>query len=381
MKGVRTIISGLLMIAALVAAQLYIGIHGWYLIKEWFPNTEPLIYWFMFMLIAFAYAIGVVPWPRHVRPAARLFKVIGSYYLAVLEFALILLPIVDVAYWILKLTGKSTAGYVSFAGGIVVIILIAVLLWGSRNAWSTAVRRHSIVIEKEVPKLSKLRVAVASDIHLGNIVGNRHLKRLVNRINEMEPDLVLLPGDVLDDSIEPFLRNRMQDTLKGLKAKHGVYAVLGNHEYYGRSIKQYSAVMNEIGIRVLQDEVVEIADSYYVIGRKDRTAERMDARGRKSIAALTEGLDQSSPIIAMDHQPNDFGLAAEAGVDLLLCGHTHRGQFVPNHFVTRRMFELDWGYMLKKKMHAVVSSGYGTWGPPIRLGSRSEIVELNISFK
>ncbi|MNI67483.1 putative metallophosphoesterase [compost metagenome] len=181
---------------------------------------------------------------------------------------------------------------------------------------------------------------------------------------------------MLDDSIEPFIRNRMSEQMKQLKARYGVYAVLGNHEYYGGSIPEYTRVMADIGIKVLQDEVVETA-GVYIVGRKDKTAEAMEG-GRMSVSALLEGLDHSRPVIMMDHQPTGFGIAAEAGVDVLLSGHTHRGQIAPNHWITKRLFELDWGYLLKEKLHVIVSSGYGTWGPPIRLASRSELIKLEI---
>jgi predicted MPP superfamily phosphohydrolase len=199
---------------------------------------------------------------------------------------------------------------------------------------------------------------------------------MVREINGMQPDIILLAGDVLDDSIEPFIRNNMSEQLKQLKARHGVYAVLGNHEYYGGSIDEYTTLMRSIGIQVLQDEVVETA-GIYIVGRKDKTAESMPG-GRKSVAALLDNLDHTRPVIMMDHQPTGFDLAAKAGVDVLLSGHTHRGQIAPNHFITKRLFELDWGYLLKDKLHVVVSSGYGTWGPPIRLASRSELIRLEV---
>ena len=82
----------------------------------------------------------------------------------------------------------------------------------------------------------------------------------------------------------------------------------------------------------------------------------------------------------MDHQPYQLDIAEAAGADVMLSGHTHRGQIAPNHLFTRRIFELDWGYLRKGNLHAIVSSGFGTWGPPIRLGSQSEIIELTIHF-
>jgi predicted MPP superfamily phosphohydrolase len=146
-------------------------------------------------------------------------------------------------------------------------------------------------------------------------------------------------------------------------------------------VQQYIDEMKRIGIPVLRDETVEVANVLYVAGRKDKTSESAGADGRMPVAALLEGLDQRKPIILMDHQPTKFAQAAEAGADVMLSGHTHRGQFAPNHLFTRRIFELDWGYMRKAAMHVVVSSGFGSWGPPIRIGSRSEIIQLTLQFK
>ncbi|WP_042202149.1 metallophosphoesterase [Paenibacillus camerounensis] len=376
MKNLRMLLSGTVMLLVLGLVNFYIGYHLWVLLEEFVPGLSAGFYWTVFMVIAFAYMIGMVPWPKSLKPAARLFKVVGSYYLACMEFAVIMLPLTDLLYWILGLTGVERSLFTAEAGATLLLLLAVFLIWGSRNAWSTIVRSHPIRLDKSTGTSSPLTVAVASDLHLGNIVGNRHLRKMVAEINRMNPDIVLLAGDVLDDSIEPFIRNRMSEQLKQLKARHGVYAVLGNHEYYGGSIAQYTRVMADIGIKVLQDEVVETG-GVYIVGRKDKTAESMEG-GRKSVAALLEGLDHSRPILMMDHQPTGFDIAAKAGVDVLLSGHTHRGQIAPNHWITRRLFELDWGYLLKEKLHVIVSSGYGTWGPPIRLASRSELIKLEV---
>lgn len=376
MKILRMLLSGLVMLLVLGLVNVYIGFHLWVLIEDLLPEFPAVAYWTVFMIIAFAYMIGMVPWPQAVKPIARFFKVVGSYYLACMEFAIIVLPLTDVLYWVLGLMGFDRTVYIPEAGVTLVVLLAVFLIWGSRNAWSTVVRKHPIRIHKSTGRGAPLTIAVASDLHLGNIVGNRHLSRMVREINSMQPDIILLAGDVLDDSIEPFIRNNMSEQLKRLKARHGVYAVLGNHEYYGGSIDEYTRVMRSIGIHVLQDEVVETA-GLYIVGRKDKTAESL-AGGRKSVAALLENLDLKRPVIMMDHQPTGFDLAAKAGVDVLLSGHTHRGQIAPNHFITKRLFELDWGYLLKDKLHVVVSSGYGTWGPPIRLASRSELIKLEV---
>jgi len=359
----------------------FVGWQGWLFAKRVAPSLSPVAYGVVFAIIAFSYLLGRVKLPGAVRPVGRLLKVIGSYYFAVMEFALLVAIPASLVGWIWGLAGNKPEDYTLYAGWIAVCAIVIALLWGSRNAWSPVVRTYPAQVDKRGSGLDKLRIAAVSDIHLGNIVGRRHLQRLLAKMETLQPDVILLPGDVIDDSIEPFVRRRMSELLQRLHARYGVYAVLGNHEYYGGHIEEYVGRMREIGIPVLQDEVVEIANGAVVVaGRKDRTAESMDASGRLSVQALLDGVDRGKPIILMDHQPYQFAKAAEAGVDLLLCGHTHRGQFAPNHWLTKRLFELDWGYMRKGAMHVAVSSGFGSWGPPVRIASRSEIVLVEMTF-
>lgn len=163
--------------------------------------------------------------------------------------------------------------------------------------------------------------------------------------------------------------------MKQMQAPLGVYGVLGNHEYYGGAIPEFLQEMKKIDIHIMLDEVIKIEDSFYLVGRRDKTE-----RDRQSFEELMSTVDKSLPVIAMDHQPFALKQAEESGVDLLLSGHTHRGQMAPNHLITRRMYELDWGYVQKGVFHAIVSSGFGFWGPPLRLGSRSEVIQIEVTF-
>jgi uncharacterized protein len=369
-----------LIIMLYLIINFYLGWHGsilWRYIGE--GELSLALYWILFTIVSFSYLLGrirLLP-----KPVNRLLKVIGSYYFALLEFAFILLPFIDLAAWLMKLSGVQASNYIPILGFIAAIVLAILLLWGSRNAWTPIKRTYNLHINKKAIAHEQLRVAVVSDIHLGNLVGNRHLKRLVTMVEGMNPDLILLVGDVIDDDIEPFIRNRMSEMMKKLKAPLGVYAVLGNHEYYGGHIEEFVKQMNAIDIKVLRDESVLVNGEFYVVGRKDKTAQSADPGGRRTMDELLTELDLSLPVIVMDHQPYQFDKAAAAGADILLSGHTHRGQFAPNHWVTRRLFELDWGYLKKENLHVIVSSGFGTWGPPIRIASRSEVVELVVSFQ
>ncbi|HLO04923.1 MAG TPA: metallophosphoesterase, partial [Symbiobacteriaceae bacterium] len=118
----------------------------------------------------------------------------------------------------------------------------------------------------------------------------------------------------------------------------------------------------------------------YIIGRDDWSGQSRWGRPRKPLTEIIQGVDPALPLILMDHQPNRLNEAQAAGIDLLVCGHTHRGQMFPNHLLTRRVFEIDWGHLKKGALHVIVSLGFGTWGPPVRIGNRPEVVSIRVRF-
>lgn len=368
-------------LAVFTGISLYVGWNGSVFWDAAFPGVSSAWFWTIYWVLALSYLVAALLRRALTYRIAAVLKVIGSYGLALLFYSLLLSPVADLAVWGLWAGGVSRHTAVLIVGWTAVGVLAVVFTAGTRNAWRTVIRRY----ELRVPKLpgdgrKELRIAAASDIHLGAVVGNAHLARMAAQMKELKPDLILLAGDVLDDSIEPFIRENMAEVMKRLQAPLGVYACLGNHEYIGGHADEYIKRMDAIGIKVLTDQVEDIGGSFYVAGRKDQAVERFGKDGRLSVDELLEGTDRAKPIILLDHQPYGLAAAAEAGVDLMLSGHTHRGQMAPAHLVTRRLFELDWGYLKKGAMHAVVSSGYGLWGPPIRLGSRSEIIDIRITF-
>lgn len=367
-----------IMIVIYIMINFYIGWNGFMLLSTWFPSISSTIYGLIFSIVALSFIIGRI---AALGAVGRLLKVIGSYYVFVLEYAMLILPVANLTAWGLGRFVGDIHAFVPIIGLIVIGLLAILIAVGSWNAWSPVLRTYQIHIAKDVEGLQSLRIVMASDFHLGNVVGRRHLRKFVDHIQGSQPDVVLLAGDIIDDSIEPFMRNRLEQEMSQIKARYGTYAVLGNHEYYGGHREKFIAEMGKLHIPVLQDEVQLAADRFYIAGRKDKTSERFDPEGRKSVDELLEGISRQRPVFLMDHQPNEYDEAMAAGVDLIVSGHTHRGQFFPNQYFTKRMFELDWGHLLKDgRMHAIVSSGFGTWGPPIRLGSRAEIVEIEVTF-
>lgn len=295
-----------------------------------------------------------------------LFKIISGYWMVIFAYCLVLLPLANLFVFFTKKKGVFWIG----TGGF--IIFLFVLIFGSFNAWSPVVRSYDIDLDKKSIQ-KEIKIVMVSDLHLGSIVGKKHLERLVNLVENEEPDLILIAGDIIDDHIDPYIEKNMDEIFAKINAPLGVYAVLGNHDYYGNDKAKLINEMDKIGVRVLMDEYIKINDQFYIAGRKEHTDE-----SRKKANEFLRGIDPDKPLIMMDHQPKDLDEAEANGVDVLLSGHTHRGQLAPANLITDQIFENDWGYLKKKNLHSFVSSGFGTWGPPLRIGNRSEVMVINV---
>lgn len=348
---------------------LYLGWNGYHWLKSLKLVNSPFLYLLFVFLLAYAYILS------HFIRSSTFLKIIGSYWLAIFEYGLLLFPIANLS-WLLLQVFIPADDVTRFIGSITFGILLFLIIYGSFNAYSPVVRNYPIVLDKKQGKRASIRIAMASDMHFGTLSGKRHLNRLIREVNKLQPDLILLVGDIIDDDPLPFLKKKMGDQLKELDAPLGVYGVLGNHEYYGKMIPTFLEEMKRIGVHMLLDEAVTVDQTIRIIGRKDKTDDT-----RLSIADLLASDDHQLPLLMMDHQPTALNEGMKAGIDLLLCGHTHRGQLAPNHLITKKVFELDYGYKKKNQLHTIVSSGFGFWGPPIRIGSRSEIVSIDINFK
>ncbi|WP_309121458.1 metallophosphoesterase [Paenibacillus sp.] len=378
MKGrIAAAIAIFLLIYSLL--QWGIGWHGAAWLRQLFPGAGGAAFWLPFALLAYAYLIGRVLSVRFDAAPLRALMRLGAYWMAAMVYLILMLPAADLAVWLLGLAGAKSPAL--FVGWCVVVALVGLIGYGSWNAWRPVAREFRLRVRKPAAGRGTLRIAVASDLHLGALVGRRHLRRLVRDVNAFEPDLVLLPGDLLDDDLAPFVKDKLADVFRGFRARLGVYAVTGNHDPFGGSGgAAFAEAMASSGIRMLMDETLDVGGELTLVGRLDRSAGRYGLR-RADLEPLLAGADRRRPVVLMDHQPLGFAEAEAAGVDLMLSGHTHRGQLAPGHLITRRLFDLDWGYVSRGAFHAIVSSGYGFWGPPIRIGSRSEWIQITLELE
>lgn len=365
----------------------YIGLRGWQGIGNSIPMLSGRVYWTLFWIISISYILAQLLERYLPLFLSETFEIVGGYWMAAMFYLLLVLPLIDlirvlnrrIQFLPSRFTQHESAALV--VSILVLISLTALMIYGTWSGRSPKVTKYNINIDKQGWGLDKLKVVMVSDIHLGNIIDNSRLTVMIDKINELKPDAVLIPGDLIDSRLEPFVEQKMADNFKRLKSKYGVFVSLGNHDGMGGSAEATVKELESGGIQVLRDKAVLVNNSFYVIGRDDGSVYRGSQEKRKELSQILEGVDKAKPMLLMDHQPRELDGSEKEGIDLQVSGHTHRGQFFPNNLITSRIFEVDYGYLKKGNLNAIVSSGFGTWGPPIRIGSRSEIVEISISFK
>jgi predicted MPP superfamily phosphohydrolase len=218
-----------------------------------------------------------------------------------------------------------------------------------------------------------LRIVAISDLHLGYGIGKKELEKWVTLINAENPDIVLVAGDIVDNSVRPLNEGHYAEAFHKINAPMGIYACMGNHEYISGT-KNSLDFMKKAGIRMLRDSVAEIDSCFYVVGRDERSNSH-----RKSLNGLIAGLDQTKPLILLDHQPYDLEEAEANGIDIQISGHTHQGQVWPISLITKKLFERDHGFIKKGNANIYVSSGIGVWGGKFRIGTQSEYVVIDVN--
>ncbi len=263
-------------------------------------------------------------------------------------------------------------------GASVILMVILTLAYGTWNARNPIVTNYEITMDKEAGSLKQLRIAMISDIHYGAIIDAQRLESMVKIVNQLKPDLILFAGDIVEGSPTQAETKKLAAIFNEMHAKYGKFAVPGNHDRALRNDKELLYYFKEAGISVLRDDYIRVGNSFYVIGRDDPGHGR---RQRRDLSYLVNGVDPSYPLIVLDHQPIDLKKAHENNIDLQLSGHTHRGQIFPSQFITGQIYDLDWGLLKKGSYHLIVSSGYGTWGPPMRIGNRPEVVYVKVNFR
>jgi uncharacterized protein len=256
--------------------------------------------------------------------------------------------------------------------------LITVL--GYANARRTAaVVTVDVPIAGLPPALHGFRIAQISDIHVGPTIRHDYLHRIVTAVNQLQPDMVAITGDLVDGSVKELAPHVAP--LKELRSRHGSFFVTGNHEYYSGA-HAWIAELRRLGIQVLLNahEVLRHGDATAVVaGVTDYSGGHFDPAHRSDPRRAIAGAPPDAGVrLLLAHQPRSAFAALDAGFDLQLSGHTHGGQFLPWVFFVKLQQPFVAGLHRLQDLWIYISRGTGYWGPPKRFGAPSEITLVRL---
>ena len=329
-----------------------------------FRITFTVLFWLCALLLFASFAIrNAQQIPFNV--GHTIFQ-IGAGWLVFVLYMVLFLLCAD----LVKLFNKS------FSYGFItaLTLTISLLVYGYINYKHPKKQVINISVNKSLINEDKLKIVAVSDWHLGLGTNKSSLKKHIDRINAEKPDIILIGGDLIDNSIIPVASQEMEKELNRLEARMGIYMVPGNHEYIS-GIKNCEDFLSKTKIQLLKDSAVILPCGLQIIGRDD-----FGNKNRLTANDWIKLTDSSKPTIIIDHQPHNLGETQQIGADLQFSGHTHNGQVFPMNYITSRLFEISYGYEKRGNTHFYVSSGLELWGPPFRIGTDSEFVVFECSF-
>ncbi len=373
------------------------------LFKKWrFRIPFALVFTFCTLSIGIAFLMPV-------GTPQKMLKYLGNIWIGVDIFSLIALLIIGIIRFIVfsvrksrghsfkesRLAFREKFGY-KLVGLLVTLSVIGAAAYGVYHGRDIQIKKYEVNLEKDGGNIDSLNAVLIGDIHMGYNVGVRHVRQMVDKINAQNPDIILIAGDIFDNEYEALDDpEKLISILKEMKAKYGVYSVYGNHDIQEKILAGFTfsssqkkmadermdAFVEACGWEHLRDDVTLVDDSFYIIGRADEERPGKDIDERASIDELMEEVDETKPVFVLDHEPKELKEQAEAGVDLCLNGHVHDGQVFPGNLLMKILWENSCGYKKFDDMHSIVTSGVGIWGPPMRIGTDSEICQITVNFR
>ena len=370
-----------------IVLLVYAGLN-FYVYRRTMQAASPVGGWLWVMRIVLWIGILSYPLGRTIGltngMGAFLFRV-GSFWLAVLTYGVMIAVLVDLIRLIDLLTGwlpgwvtadRLQAGRMIFAGSFVLITTL--IVGGYVRALYPKTPEYTIELDKLPEEQNEYRIAVLADVHLGAVVGEKRLKRMLELVDYQYPNLVVFCGDLVDEpashlpwAIEP---------LSNISAEDGVYAVTGNHEFYD-GLEEFKELCDKTGINLLRDQAVTIDSVFNLIGLDDQTGHQQFNLKQTPISDLVKQTNPDLPTILLHHTPTRLKEAAAAGVDLMVSGHVHEGQLWPIKFLAEATYGVKTGLSMIDKMYFYLTPGAGTWGPPVRVLSAPEVATLVLKRK
>lgn len=306
-----------------------------------------------------------------------IFKFIPMVILALYVYIFMLYAVTDIIKIIFKILHKP---FISnrLQGAAVVIISVFICLFGYFNAHNTKISKYSIKIDKHIS--SPIKIAALADIHIGSDMAAKRLENEIKKINNLNPDIIFIAGDIIDNNINDFTEEYI-NILNKFTAPLGIYTVFGNHEHYSGGKETILSLFNKAGFKTLIDETVYIPEKdFYIIGRNSLTHNNT-YNIRADIEKFANRIDKNKLVIILDHIPLSLQDGKKISADMQISGHTHNGQFFPINLIVKNMYDISHGMKNYDGLYVFVTSGLGLWGPPVRVGTDSEIMLIEVSGK
>ena len=380
MSKVGIMLSMICILSFYIILNLYIGRKIFQWIRLFFPYINKAVYTVVYGFFALSLVIVFLPLPTIIKGTMSW---ISSYWMGIFIYLLIFFLIADLIILLGRMTKiipTPISQSIHFYTGLSVILLTAgVVSYGIYHAHQ--IKYVSYDIHTKATALStRMKIVLISDLHLGAVNSEKRLENIVKNINNLEPDIVCIAGDIFNDDYYA-LQNpeKAIGLLKSITATYGVYGSLGNHDS-GKTFDEMINFLKQSHIKLLNDTYVIIDGRLALFGRVDPSPiGGFGELKRKEITESIASLDPKLPVVVMDHTPSNIEQYGE-NVDLVLAGHTHKGQIFPGSLITNAVFVVDYGHYQKDTVspHVIVTSGVGTWGMPMRVGSNNEIVSINL---
>lgn len=361
---------------------------------RWFRVAFTVVYLFVSTTLLTSFLLPASPFQR-------ILKIISNLWLGAFLYILLVIAAVDLIRIILKHSRHVNQEKLAsrrtfvFTGTCCTLLILSLSIYGIAHAQHIYTTPYEVTVNKSFDGADSLKVVMVADFHLGYSVGTLQMKQMVKKINAMDADVVCIVGDIFDNDYEALDNpKKLEEILGSIQSTYGIYACYGNHDYEEKILAGFTfhggepvhhdprmaELLERSGITLLMDEAVCVEDKFYIVGRRDYSSKKKTDTARLTPKELTKDLDQSKPVIVMDHQPKELQELADSGVDLDLSGHTHDGQMFPGNLTIKLLWENPCGYLKKDQMHNIVTSGIGVWGPNMRVGTRSEICEITVHF-
>jgi uncharacterized protein len=353
----------------------------WFLFHTWIAFWDPLspntilILRIMLLVLAFSFIIAALLGFKFANPFVGLIYKVAAVWLGFLNYLFLgacLSWLTWYALLISRLSPNPTAAR-PWIASVLSAIALAAGIYGLLNARWVRVRRITVTLPGLPASWRGRRAVLLSDLHLGNINGAAFSRRMVALAAGLLPDIVFIPGDLFDGSKADL--DKLAAPFKELAAPFGIYFSTGNHEEFGGT-EHYLEAVTRAGMRVLHNEKVTV-DGLHIAG-----VPFGDSSSPIRLHAALDGmrLSPNEASILLSHMPSRLPIVERAGVSLQVSGHTHGGQIFPFTLPTRRVFgKFTYGLQRFGSLHVYTSSGAGSWGPPMRVGTHPEIVLLEFA--